>query len=64
MTNEKLITDLTIKAEKRSYTHEGKAYEYIAFFVVVNGIPIDLKIKDKVGRTMVLQVLGIEDLPY
>lgn len=64
MLNEKMITDLTIKAEKRAYEHEGKKYEYIAFYVVVNGIPIDLKIKDKVGRTMLLQVLGVEDVPF
>lgn len=64
MTNEKLITDLQIKAEKRSYDHDGKTHDYIAFYVVVNGIPIDLKIKDKVGRTLVLQALGLEDLPY
>jgi len=47
MTNEKLRTDLKIKAEKRSYEFDGKNQEYIAFYVVVNGIPIDLKIKVK-----------------
>ena len=58
MTNEKLITDLKIKAEKRTYEFNEKNHEYIAFYVVVNGIPIDVKIKDKVGRIMVLQALG------
>jgi len=62
MTNEKVRTDLKIKAEKRSYEFQGKTHEYIAFFVVVNGIPVDLKIKDKTGRIMVLQALGLDDL--
>ncbi len=58
MSNGKVRTDLKINAEKRSYEYEGKTHEYIAFYVVVNGIPIDVKIKDKVGRIMVLQALG------
>ena len=62
MTNEIAKTDLQIKAEKRSYEFQGKNHEYIAFFVVVNGIPVDLKIKDKTGRIMVLQALGLDDL--
>jgi hypothetical protein len=62
MTNEKVKTDLKINAEKRTYEYENKTHEYIAFFVVVNGIPIDLKIKDKTGRIMVLQALGLEDI--
>jgi len=62
MTNEITKTDLQIKAEKRSYEFQGKTHEYIAFFVVVNGIPIDLKIKDKTGRIMVLQALGLDDI--
>ena len=62
MTNEKVKTDLKINAEKRSYEYEGKTHEYIAFFVIVNGIPIDVKIKDKTGRIMVLQALGLDDL--
>ena len=62
MTNEKLVTDLKIKAEKRTYEYQGKTHEYIAFFVVVNGIPIDLKIKDKTGRIMVFQALGLDDI--
>jgi len=62
MTNEKLITDLKIKAEKRTYEFNEKNHEYIAFYVVVNGIPIDLKIKDKTGRIMVLQALGLDDI--
>ena len=62
MTNEKLRTDLKINAEKRSYEFDGKNHEYIAFYVVVNGIPVDLKIKDKTGRIMVLQALGLDDL--
>ncbi len=62
MTNEIAKTDLQIRAEKRTYEYEGKTHEYIAFFVIVNGIPIDLKIKDKTGRIMVLQALGLEDI--
>jgi len=62
MTNEKVKTDLKINAEKRTYEYENKIHEYIAFFVIVNGIPIDVKIKDKVGRIMVLQALGLDDL--
>ncbi len=62
MINEIMKTDLQIKAEKRSYEFDGKNHEYIAFFVVINGIPIDIKIKDKVGRIMVLKALGLEDI--
>lgn len=62
MTNEKVRTDLKINAEKRTYEYENKIHEYIAFYVVVNGIPIDIKIKDKTGRIMVLQALGLDDL--
>ncbi len=62
MTNEKARTDLQIRAEKRTYEFNEKNHEYIAFYVVVNGIPIDVKIKDKVGRIIVLQALGIEDV--
>lgn len=62
MTNEKVKTDLKINAEKRMYEFNEKNHEYIAFYVVVNGIPIDVKIKDKVGRIMVLQALGLDDL--
>lgn len=64
MLNEIAKTDLQIKAEKRSYEFQGKTHEYIAFFVVVNGIPVDLKIKDKTGRIMILQALGLDDLSY
>ena len=62
MLNEIAKTDLQIKAEKRFYEFQGKNHEYIAFFVVVNGIPIDVKIKDKTGRIMVSRALGLDDL--
>ena len=62
MTNEIGRTDLQIKAEKRTYEFNDKNHEYVAFYVVVNGIPIDVKIKDKTGRIMVLQALGLDDL--
>ncbi len=54
-------TDLKIKVEKRTYEFNEKNHEYVAFYVVVNGIPIDVKIKDKVGRIMVLQALGFNE---
>ena len=61
MTNEMAKTDLKIKVEKRTYEFNEKNHEYVAFYVVVNGIPIDVKIKDKVGRIMVLQALGFNE---
>jgi len=60
MTNEIAKTDLKLRAEKRTYEFNDKNHEYVAFYVVVNGIPIDVKIKDKVGRIMVLQALGFD----
>ena len=62
MMNEMAKTDLRIKAEKRTYEFNEKNHEYVAFYIIVNGIPIDVKIKDKVGRIMVLQALGLDDL--